>query len=340
MAEVPDGPPVRFRWRRLSHAVATPKAPNASPWNGGAHQKPQPTRDYYRVEDQEGRRFWLYRDGLYERETDRPRWYRARAVRMTRAHAYAELAVATNFSFLRGASHPQELVVAATLSGPPRDRHRRPQQLAGVVRAYAALRSARSREDRQPKLLVGARLVFTRRTPDILAYPMNRASYGRLCRLLSRRQAAREERRLHAQLRRSDRMAGGLLLAIIPPRRTIRQSSSRKSGGRTAECQSEGVRWRASQPVNLKTLLHRLTEMAPGPRLARRIHAASWRRQAAAERSAQHCPRMPRAAARDQRRALSRRRSGGSCRTSHLHPRACDARTRRDACSKPMPSAI
>jgi protein ImuB len=34
-----------------------------------------PTRDYFRVEDAEGRRFWLYRDGLFGREVDAPRWY-------------------------------------------------------------------------------------------------------------------------------------------------------------------------------------------------------------------------------------------------------------------------
>jgi protein ImuB len=33
------------------------------------------TRDYYRVEDENGRRFWLYRDGLYDRETGTPRWF-------------------------------------------------------------------------------------------------------------------------------------------------------------------------------------------------------------------------------------------------------------------------
>ena len=38
-------------------------------------QTPEPTRDYYRVEDSKGRRFWLYRDGLYVRETDSPRWF-------------------------------------------------------------------------------------------------------------------------------------------------------------------------------------------------------------------------------------------------------------------------
>ena len=45
-------------------------------------QETQPTRDYFRVEDDEGRRFWLYRDGLYHRETETPRLVRARGVRV------------------------------------------------------------------------------------------------------------------------------------------------------------------------------------------------------------------------------------------------------------------
>jgi protein ImuB len=75
MAEVPDGPPLRFRWRRLAHAVKHAEGPERIAMEWWRSQKPQPTRDYYRVEDHEGRRFWLYRDGLYGRETDRPRWY-------------------------------------------------------------------------------------------------------------------------------------------------------------------------------------------------------------------------------------------------------------------------
>ena len=75
MAEVPDGPPRRFRWRRLLHAVAHAEGPERIAMEWWRTQKPQPTRDYYRVEDSEGRRFWLYRDGLYERETGQPRWY-------------------------------------------------------------------------------------------------------------------------------------------------------------------------------------------------------------------------------------------------------------------------
>ena len=75
MAEVPDGPPLRFRWRRMAHHVARADGPERIAMEWWRRQEPQPTRDYYRVEDDEGRRFWLYRDGLYGRETDRPRWY-------------------------------------------------------------------------------------------------------------------------------------------------------------------------------------------------------------------------------------------------------------------------
>jgi protein ImuB len=74
IAETPDGPPLRFRWRRVLHRVRRAEGPErvAPEW----WRDPQaPTRDYYRVEDVDGRRFWLFRAGLYGRETDAPRWY-------------------------------------------------------------------------------------------------------------------------------------------------------------------------------------------------------------------------------------------------------------------------
>ncbi len=73
IASVPDGPPVRFRWRRVLHEVAAIEGPEriASEW--WRHQAL--TRDYFRAEDSEGRRFWLFREGLYETETARPRWF-------------------------------------------------------------------------------------------------------------------------------------------------------------------------------------------------------------------------------------------------------------------------
>ncbi len=99
VAEVPDGAPVRFRWRRRIHHVARVEGPEriAAPWwrepalrlaglppaahpdaliegtlQGALHT---PTRDYFRVETNEGLRLWLFRAGLYGAETSRPAWY-------------------------------------------------------------------------------------------------------------------------------------------------------------------------------------------------------------------------------------------------------------------------
>jgi len=75
IATVPDGPPLRFRWRKVAYQVAAAEGPEriAAEWWHDGH--PALTRDYFRVEDVDGRRFWLFRHGLYERETDRPRWF-------------------------------------------------------------------------------------------------------------------------------------------------------------------------------------------------------------------------------------------------------------------------
>ena len=117
--------------------------------------------------------------------------------------AYAEFAVTTNFSFLRGASDPEEFVVQARNLGLTGigicDRN----SVAGVVcaltqiRAFAEEEKERRKEAAKKfppetveptppfKLAVGARLVFSDETPDILAYPADRAAWGRLTRLLS-----------------------------------------------------------------------------------------------------------------------------------------------------------
>jgi protein ImuB len=75
MAQVPDGPPVRFRWRRVLHAVRRAEGPERIAMEWWRSAQPGLTRDYFRVEDEAGRRFWLYRDGLYAHETGIPRWY-------------------------------------------------------------------------------------------------------------------------------------------------------------------------------------------------------------------------------------------------------------------------
>lgn len=78
MAEVPEGPPLAFRWRRVHHRVARAQGPEriAPEWwhDDGAHAR---VRDYYRVEDEAGRRFWLFRAGLYGEAAEHgaPRWF-------------------------------------------------------------------------------------------------------------------------------------------------------------------------------------------------------------------------------------------------------------------------
>ena len=65
VAEVPDGPPVLFVWRRLRRRIARAEGPERIEpewWADGPEDAP---RDYYRVEDAEGRRYWLFRAGLY-----------------------------------------------------------------------------------------------------------------------------------------------------------------------------------------------------------------------------------------------------------------------------------
>jgi len=121
--------------------------------------------------------------------------------------AFAEMAAMTNYSFLRGASHPADMVGAALEAGHSGIGIADRNSVAGVVRAWAALR--KGREDLQAamhkegileaeqhlderfriindfKLAVGARLVFADGTPDIIAYPRNREAWGRLTRLLT-----------------------------------------------------------------------------------------------------------------------------------------------------------
>jgi protein ImuB len=72
VAEVPDGPPVLFRWRRVVHRVVHAEGPERiAPewWRDAAlpgEDRSHLTRDYYRIEDIGGRRFWLFREGLYD----------------------------------------------------------------------------------------------------------------------------------------------------------------------------------------------------------------------------------------------------------------------------------
>lgn len=79
IAAVPDGPPQRFRWRGTLHEVRLAEGPEriATEWwrfEQGHMGEAAPTRDYYRIEDSQGRRFWLFRHGLFSEKPD-PGWF-------------------------------------------------------------------------------------------------------------------------------------------------------------------------------------------------------------------------------------------------------------------------
>jgi error-prone DNA polymerase len=131
--------------------------------------------------------------------------------------AYAEIGVTTNFSFLRGASQPQEYVHQAGEFGLHAIGIADRNTLAGVVRAYAELENTEL--ESVPKLLIGARLVFIDGTPDILAYPRDRAAYGRLCRLLSKGKLRAEKGECHLRFDDLDEFSEGQLLVLMPPYR-------------------------------------------------------------------------------------------------------------------------
>jgi protein ImuB len=67
-ATVPDGPPHHFTWRRADHAVVRVEGPERIAMEWWKHNGQTLTRDYFRVEDDAGLRFWIYRDGLYGSE--------------------------------------------------------------------------------------------------------------------------------------------------------------------------------------------------------------------------------------------------------------------------------
>ena len=168
--------------------------------------------------------------------------------------AYAELATRSNFSFLEGASHPKHLVLSAILRGHTGMGLADRNTLAGVVRAWSALKTLREEgwsppdrvrqgggpgetvlvEDSFPvdidpeeikarakafKLILGARLRFTDGTSDILAYPEDRQGWGRLCRLLTLGNRRAKKGHCEIGLRDLLRAPEGLLLIVMPPRR-------------------------------------------------------------------------------------------------------------------------
>ena len=160
---------------------------------------------------------------------------------------YAELCVTSNFTFLTGASHPEELVARAAELGLAAIAITDRNSLAGVVRAHSALREiARGLEGggvvtirgqvvhdpssrqtrggaglalppRVPKLVIGVRLVLADTPVEWLALPTDRAAYARLSRLLST--GKRRAKKGHCLLALADLQAAaeGMILIALPP---------------------------------------------------------------------------------------------------------------------------
>jgi error-prone DNA polymerase len=179
--------------------------------------------------------------------------------------AYAEIGITTNFSFLRGGSHPQDYVhqaVALKLSAIGVADH---NTLAGIVRAYSELDNLKIQH--KPRLLIGARLVFIDDTPDILVYPCDRTAYGRLCQLLTRGKRNAEKGECHLTLADLLEFAEGQLLVLSLPHR-FNADGALKILRRLQQSRAEGA-WLAA------SLLYRGDDKR---RLARLSHLAQTAR--------------------------------------------------------------
>ncbi|MGR3291314.1 MAG: PHP domain-containing protein, partial [Paracoccaceae bacterium] len=160
---------------------------------------------------------------------------------------YAELCVTSNFSFLTGASHPEELVTRAAELGLDAIAIVDRNSLAGVVRAYSALKELTREADeaikirsqhrvdsssrqpvgnpqpikrpatyKLPRLIVGSRLILHDSPVDWVALPRNRAAYARLSRLLTLGKRRVEKGECHLDMQ--DLLAGceGMILIALP----------------------------------------------------------------------------------------------------------------------------
>ncbi|CAA2137524.1 Error-prone DNA polymerase [Hyphomicrobium sp. ghe19] len=129
---------------------------------------------------------------------------------------YAELQVTTNFSFLRGASHAEDLVEQAKALGLAAIAVTDRNSLAGVVRAYVAAKQDEGEENPKIRLVIGARLDLED-APSLLVYPTDRAAYGRLCRLLSHGQLRADKGKCILYLADVAAHAEGQIFIALPP---------------------------------------------------------------------------------------------------------------------------
>ena len=158
--------------------------------------------------------------------------------------AYAEIGITTNFSFLRGGSHPQDYVQQAGILRLPVIGIADHNTLAGVVRAFKELENPDI--EHRPRLLIGSRLVFIDGTPDILVYPRDRAAYGRLCQLLTQGKRGEGTLKGECRLKFDDLLefAEGQLLALALPHR-FEEAKAQQVLNRLQSSRADGV-WLAA----------------------------------------------------------------------------------------------
>ncbi len=142
-----------------------------------------------------------------KRQSDQVR-FAARAGEPPALRRYAELHCRSNYSFLEGASHPDELVARATELGLAALAITDRNSLAGVVRAHVAAKEAKL------KLLIGAEITPVD-TPPIVLWAMNRAGYGRLCRLITRGRQCAPKGESRLTLADVAEHAEGLLAGVV-----------------------------------------------------------------------------------------------------------------------------
>ena len=164
---------------------------------------------------------------------------------------FAELAAMTNFSFLRGASHPEEMVKRAVELGLAGIGIADRNTLAGVVRAHVFARENAAAMG-ATRVVPGARLAFDDGAPDVLAYPKNRAAYGRLCRILTAGNLRAPKGECRLRLDDLVELGEGLQVIVMPPlsprgrgvggegfgateRLAVRDPSSGRAIGRSSE---------------------------------------------------------------------------------------------------------
>ena len=236
IAEVPDGPPVQFTWRRVQHEVAHAEGPERIAmewWRDDAGQRAH-ARLFPRREPRGRARLALPRrlvrsggDAAAAGSCTACSHEQCRRVSGTRAEgAQRTTPDAPRAGLCRAGRHHQFLLparrVASGRTGASRPwRSALPASASRTATAWPAWcapirrdRSTRTHDerrtaDRRLKLAVGARLVFADGTPDILAYPQDRAAWGRLTRLLTVGKSRAEKGRMHSASRRSARAHRG-----------------------------------------------------------------------------------------------------------------------------------